>query len=67
MGTYRFNFPDDERALAFVRELTKECSRLCIYRTGSSVTVMDGSELGQREQIYSCAWIHKASIAPPAV
>lgn len=64
MGTYRFTFPDEARALAFVGDLTKECVRLCIYRTGRTVTVLDGSDFGQRERIYSCAWVHRASVVP---
>ncbi len=62
VATYQFSFKDEVRARAFVHDLTKECVRLCIYRTGTSVTVLDGSDLGQREQIYACAWVHQARI-----
>lgn len=65
MNTYRFTFPDEARARAFVHDLTQECSRLCIYRTGSSVTVLDGSDAGQRERIYSNAWARGATGAGP--
>ncbi len=57
-------FPDEARARAFVHDLTTSCTRLCIYRTGRDVTVLDGSAMGQREEIYSAAWVHKASIVP---
>lgn len=61
MGSYRFTFSSEKKALSFVHDLTQSCSRLCIYRTGSTVTVLDGSPMGQREEIYSKAWSHGAT------
>jgi len=61
--TYRFTFKDEAVARSFVHELTRSCSRLCIYRTGRDVTVLDGSDVGQREEIYSAAWVHGAKTA----
>jgi hypothetical protein len=65
MGSYRFTFSDESKARSFVHDLTQSCSRLCIYRSGAVVTVLDGSPIGQREEIYSCAWSHGATGAGP--
>jgi hypothetical protein len=62
VATYRFTFKDEAVARSFVHDLTKSCTRLCIYRTGRDVTVLDGSDLGQREEIYSAAWVHGGKI-----
>lgn len=58
---YRFTFMDEKKARSFVHDLTQSCTRLCIYRTGLTVTVLDGSAMGQREEIYSSAWAHGAT------
>lgn len=63
MASYRFTFADEEKARSFVHDLTRSCTQLCIYRTGVNVTVLDGSTAGQREEIYSCAWVHRATVA----
>jgi hypothetical protein len=60
---YRFKFPDERRATAFVRVLTGTCANLCVYRSLLEVTVLDGSAMGQREEIYSAAWIHGAKVS----
>lgn len=61
MASYRFTFMDEKKALSFVHDLTQSCTRLCIYRIGTTVTVLDGSTMGQREEIYSRAWAHGAT------
>ncbi len=52
MDPYTFVFNDEEAAKRFVARLAHYVKDVAIYRNGINVSVIDGSDKGQRERIY---------------